>query len=61
MRKNNHLYKQQYPFKQPWQVIVLILSLVLLTLLACSLGGQSAAPAAQTPVAAVPMTEEGCR
>ncbi len=58
MRKNNHLYKQQHRLKQPWRVIVLIFSLVLLTLLACSLGGQSAAPAAQTPVAAVPVTEE---
>jgi predicted membrane-bound mannosyltransferase len=62
MRKNNHLFSQQVRFKRPWLVTTIILGLAALTSLACSLGSllgeQSAPPAGQTPVAAVPVTQE---
>lgn len=62
MKKSNQFYDQQRRFKRTWPVITLILGLAALTLLACSLGSllgeQNSPPAAQTPVAAVPVTPE---
>ncbi len=62
MKENNRVLGRQGRFKRPWLAVTIIFGLAALTSLACSLGSllgeQSAPSAGQTPVVAVPVTQE---